>query len=151
MGLFTKQKKEKTEEIGNPCGREFISFSELEEKGYSLSMLGYTPSTGEVMVNVNRVGVEEEVAYGHTYISERSGIKISNVHGTHECTGELSDIVLTYCRGDLRYTHEQVERVIPLKKLLDEKDIQYRNYPPLEKLKEKLDRETGNLMAQLRE
>lgn len=150
MGLFTK-KKEKTEEIENPYGRKFISFSELEKKGYSLSMLGYTPSTGEVMVNVNRVGVEGEVAFGHTYISEKSGIKISNVYGAHECTGELSDIQLTYCRGDLRCTHEQVEMVIPLKKLLDEKGIQYRNDPPLEKLKEKLDRETGNLMARLRE
>ena len=150
MGLFNRKKK-KIKEIRNPNGRESISFSELEEKDYSLSMLGYTPGTGEVMVSVNRKGEKEHVAFGHTYISRGSGIPISNVHGTHECSGELIDIQLTYRTGDLHYTHGQVKRVLPLKRLLDEKGVQYMNDPPLEELEARLHRETERLMNKLRE
>ena len=151
MRLFNR-KKEKTEEVETLLRRESIPFYELEEKGYSLRMLGYRPSTGEVMVNVNREGLEDEiVAVGHTYISKGSGITISNVHGTQECTGELSDIKLSYRTNNLQCTHGQVERVIPLKRFLDEEHIQYRNDPPLEGLVAKLNKETERLMTQLRE
>ena len=151
MKLFSKRSKRKIieETIINPHGRKSISFSELEEKGYSLHMLGYHPPTGEVMVYVNKKGVKENLAFGHTYVSQGSGVKISNVHATYECTGELSDIELKYSRGDTCRTHEQVERVIPLKRYLDEKCVQYRNDPPLAELRERLNEQTERLMAKL--
>ena len=148
MALFRRQKKEKSEEIGNLDGRKSITFSELEQAGYSLSMLGYTPSTGQVMVHVSK-GVEE-IASGHTHVSEGTGITISNIYRTLECTGELSDITLQYRAADLKFTPEHVQRVIPLKRLLDEKGVRYIHDPPLDKLKAGLDREAERLMDELR-
>ncbi len=138
------------EKISNPDGIKSVSFSDLVENGYSLSISGYTPDTGRIRVIIKKNGLESTCAQGNTNIKQGSKIIIANEHGALGCTGEVRDIIINYQGDHLQFNHAEAEKTLQLKSLLDRKHIRYENDPSLEVLKKKLDETTNNLMERLR-
>ena len=142
--IFSKEKEiPPYEELHNINGRKSVHFKEFENSNFFLSVLGYTPSTGKILVKIKKEGID--VGSGITRYQEDSTLTISNMHGKLGFTGNIYDINLYY--GS---TPADALKPIPLKRFLDERFVQYTSSPSLERLKEKLDEYTDNIIRELR-